>query len=400
MKKKSNLFILLLAAVLVSCGGGKKSGKPDFGDDEYAVRAVGAQSAELQTTYPATIKGVQDVEIRPKVSGFITKLCVHEGQAVKKGQLLFVIDNETFQAAVRQARAAVNTAKAQLNTAKLTYSNNEKLFKNNVIGTYELQSSKNNLEAAYAAVAQAQAAYVSAKQNLDFCYITSPANGVVGDLPYRVGALVSASSQQPLTTVSSIGTMQVYFSVTEKDLLDMTKGVGGINAAIKDYPAVKLQLADGTVYNHDGHVATVSGVIDPTTGTVSMRADFPNPEHLLKSGASGSIVVPHVSSSAIIIPQDAVSQVQDKFFVYVVGEGNKVKYTPVTVNPNNDGKNYIIESGLKAGDRIVMNGISGLTDGQKITPLTEAQYQEKLKKTEALGADQGDLSKLKKAFGK
>ena len=381
MKKKSNLFILLLAAVLVSCGGGKKSGKPDFGDDEYAVRTVGVQSAELQTTYPATIKGVQDVEIRPKVSGFITKLCVHEGQAVKKGQLLFVIDNETYQAAVRQARAAVNTAKAQLNTAKLTYSNNEKLFKNNVIGTYELQSSKNNLEAAYAAVAQAQAAYVSAKQNLDFCYITSPANGVVGDLPYRVGALVSASSQQPLTTVSSIGTMQVYFSVTEKDLLDMTKGVGGIN-------------------NHDGHVATVSGVIDPTTGTVSMRADFPNPEHLLKSGASGSIVVPHVSSSAIIIPQDAVSQVQDKFFVYVVGEGNKVKYTPVTVNPNNDGKNYIIESGLKAGDRIVMNGISGLTDGQKITPLTEAQYQEKLKKTEALGADQGDLSKLKKAFGK
>lgn len=399
MKKKSNLFILLLAAVLVSCGGGK-SGKPDFGDDEYAVRTIGGQSAELQTTYPATIKGVQDVEIRPKVSGFITKLCVQEGQTVKKGQLLFVIDNVTYAAAVRQAKAAVNTAKAQLNTAKLTYSNNEKLFKNNVIGTYELQSSKNSLEAAYAAVAQAEAAYTSAKQNLDFCYVTSPANGVIGNLPYRVGALVSASSQEPLTTVSSIGTMQVYFSMTEKDLLNMTKGVGGIHAAIKDYPAVKLQLADGTIYNHDGRVATVSGVIDPTTGTVSMRADFPNPEHLLKSGASGSIVVPHVNSSAIIIPQDAVSQVQDKYFVYVVGEGNKVKYTPVTVNSNNDGKNYIIESGLKAGDRIVVNGISALTDGQKITPLTEAQYQEKLKKTEAMGADQSDLSKLKKDFGK
>ena len=400
MKKTKILLVAALAAVLASCGGGKSGGKPNFGDNEYAVRTVQGQDANLQTTYPASIKGVQDVEIRPKVSGFITKLCVKEGQSVKAGQLLFVIDNVTYAAAVRQAKASVNAAKAQLNTATLTYNNSQKLFKNNVIGTYELQSSKNNLEAAYAAVAQAQAAYVSAKQNLDFCYITSPANGVVGDLPYRVGALVSASSQQPLTTVSSIGTMQVYFSVTEKDLLDMTKGVGGINAAIKDYPAVKLQLADGTVYNHDGHVATVSGVIDPTTGTVSMRADFPNPEHLLKSGASGSIVVPHVSSSAIIIPQDAVSQVQDKFFVYVVGEGNKVKYTPVTVNPNNDGKNYIIESGLKAGDRIVMNGISGLTDGQKITPLTEAQYQEKLKKTEALGADQGDLSKLKKAFGK
>lgn len=402
MNKKSNLLILLFAAAMMvaSCGSKKQGGKPNFGDDEYAVRTVSGQSTELQNTYPATVKGVQDVEIRPKVSGFITRLCVQEGQTVKKGQLLFVIDNVTYAAAVRQARAAVNSAKAQLNTAKLTYTNNEKLFKNNVIGSYELQSAKNTLEAAYAAVAQAEASYITAKQNLDFCYVTSPANGVIGDLPYRVGALVSASSQQPLTTVSNIGSMQVYFSMTEKDLLDMTKGVGGIHAAIKDYPAVKLKLADGTLYEHEGRVAAVSGVIDPTTGTVSMRADFPNPNHLLKSGASGSIVVPHHTSSAIIIPQDAVAQVQDKYFVYVVGSDNKVKYTPVTVNPNNDGKNYIIDGGLKAGDRIVMNGISGLTDGQKITPITEAQYQEKLKKTEAMGADQSDLSKLKKDFGK
>ena len=269
-----------------------------------------------------------------------------------------------------------------------------------MIGSYELESAKNAYESALAAVAQAEASYVSAKQNLDFCYVTSPANGVVGDLPYRVGALVSASSQQPLTTVSNISTMQVYFSMTEKDLLDMTKTAGGIHAAIKDYPAVKLQLADGTIYNQPGHVATVSGVIDPTTGSVSMRADFPNPEHLLKSGGSGSIVVPHNNSTAIIIPQDAVSQVQDKYFVYVVGKDNKVKYTPVTVNPNNDGKNYIIDGGLSVGDRIVVNGISSLTDGAEIKPLTEAQYQAKLKKTEDMGADQSDLNKLKKDFGK
>ena len=163
---------------------------------------------------------------------------------------------------------------------------------------------------------------------------------------------------------------------------------------------MKLQLADGTIYNPPGHVATVSGVIDPTTGSVSMRADFPNPEHLLKSGGSGSIVVPHNNSTAIIIPQDAVSQVQDKYFVYVVGKDNKVKYTPVTVNPNNDGKNYIIDGGLSVGDRIVVNGISSLTDGAEIKPLTEAQYQAKLKKTEDMGADQSDLNKLKKDFGK
>ena len=400
MNKTKILLIAVLTVVLASCGGGKSGGKPNFGDNEYAVRTVQGQNADLQTTYPATIKGVQDVEIRPKVSGFITKLCVKEGQQVKAGQLLFVIDNVTYAAAVRQAKAAVNAAKAQLNTARLTYDNSEKLFKNNVIGSYELQSSKNAMESAAAQLAQAEAAYISAKQNLNFCFVTSPANGVVGDLPYRVGALVSASSQQPLTTVSNNSTMQVYFSMTEKDLLDMTKTAGGINAAISSYPAVKLQLADGSIYNHPGKVATVSGVIDPTTGTVSMRADFPNPERVLKTGASGSIVVPHTATSAVIVPQDAVVEVQDKHFVYVVGKDNKVKYTPVEINSQNDGKNYIITSGLHIGDRFVVNGVSSLQDGMEIKPLTEAQYADKLKKTEELGEAQGDLGKLKKAFGK
>ncbi len=400
MNKTKILLIAVLTVVLASCGGGKSGGKPNFGDNEYAVRTVQGQNADLQTTYPATIKGVQDVEIRPKVSGFITKLCVKEGQQVKAGQLLFVIDNVTYAAAVRQARAAVNAAKAQLNTARLTYNNSQKLFKNNVIGSYELQSSKNAMESAAAQLAQAEAAYVSAKQNLDFCFVTSPANGVIGDLPYRVGALVSASSQQALTTVSNNSTMQVYFSMTEKDLLDMTKTAGGINAAISSYPAVKLQLADGSIYNHPGKVATVSGVIDPTTGTVSMRADFPNPERVLKTGASGSIVVPHTATSAVVVPQDAVVEVQDKHFVYVVGKDNKVKYTPVEINSQNDGKNYIITSGLHIGDRFVVNGVSSLQDGMEIKPLTEAQYADKLKKTEELGEAQGDLGKLKKAFGK
>ena len=400
MNKTKILLIAVLTVVLASCGGGKSGGKPNFGDNEYAVRTVQGQNADLQTTYPATIKGVQDVEIRPKVSGFITKLCVKEGQQVKAGQLLFVIDNVTYAAAVRQARAAVNAAKAQLNTARLTYNNSQKLFKNNVIGSYELQSSKNAMESAAAQLAQAEASYISAKQNLNFCFVTSPANGVVGDLPYRVGSLVSASSQQPLTTVSNNSTMQVYFSMTEKDLLDMTKTAGGVNAAISSYPAVKLQLADGSIYNHPGKVAAVSGVIDPTTGSVSMRADFPNPERVLKSGASGSIVVPHTATSAVVVPQDAVVEVQDKHFVYVVGKDNKVKYTPVEINSQNDGKNYIVTSGLHIGDRFVVNGVSSLQDGMEIKPLTEAQYADKLKKTEELGEAQGDLGKLKKAFGK
>lgn len=398
MNKRKFLSVVAIAAVLASCGGGKQ-GKPNFGDNEYAVRTVATQSAELQTTYPATIRGVQDVEIRPKVSGFITRLCVKEGQTVSKGQLLFVIDNVTFAAAERQASAAVNAAKSQLSTAKLTLENSEKLYKANVIGDYEMQSVRNAYESAKASLAQAQAAHASAKENLNFCYVNSPAAGVVGTLPYKVGALVSPSTPQPLTTVSDISTMQVYFSMTEKDMLEMSKTEGGMHAAISSYPAVKLQLADASVYAHEGKVAAVSGVIDATTGSVQVRADFPNPEKLLKSGGSGSVVVPHINSAAVVIPQEAVAQVQDKYFVYVVGKDNKVKYTSVTVDPKNDGQNYIITSGLEAGDRFVSKGISGLTDGTEIIPLTEQQYAEKLKKTEQLGGHQGDLNKLKEDLG-
>lgn len=396
MKRNKILLFAALAVMLVSCGS--KQGKPNFGDNEYAVITIGTQSYELETSYPATIQGMQDVEIRPKISGFITKLCVHEGQTVKKGQLMFVIDNVTYEAAVRQAKAAVNAAQAQLNTAKLTYDNNKKLFQNNVIGSYELESAKNSYESAQAALAQAQANYVSAKQNLDFCYVTSPANGVVGSLPYKVGALVSSSSATPLTVVSDISEMDIYFSMTEKDLLDMTKTAGGLAAAIKDYPPVKLKLADGTLYGHDGKVATVSGVIDQSTGSVSVIAKFPNPEHLLKSGGSGSIVVPHSDSNAILIPQDATVQIQDKYFVYVLGKDNKVKNTEITISPNDDGKNYIVTSGLKVGDKIVSTGVTTLTDGMEIKPITPEQYQKKINEAQELGKAQSDGKKLKEAL--
>lgn len=397
MKKKKVLMLAAITAMLVSCGG-KSNMK--FGDNEYAVRTVETQSTELENSYPATIRGIQDVEIRPKISGFITRLCVQEGQVVNAGQLLFVIDNVQYAEAAKQAKAAVAAAQAQLATAQLTYNNKVQLHKQNVIGTYDLQSAQNALLSAKASLAQARASYISAKQNLDFCYVKSPSHGVVGDLPYRVGALVSSSNAQALTTVSNIGKMYVYFSLTEKQLLEMTRESGSAHKAISEMPAVKLQLADGSIYSHEGKVTTVSGVIDKTTGTVSMRADFINPEQLLKSGGSGSIIIPYTNKSAIIIPQDAVADVQDKHFVYIVGSNNKVKYTEVQISANNDGKNYIITSGLKAGDKIVIAGISSLTDGMDIKPITEAQYAVKLKKAEQLGEAQSDAKKLKQAFGK
>lgn len=388
MKKIKLLFAVAVAATVLT-GCSKSGGASMGGDNQFPVRTLGTQNATLHTTYPATLKGIQDVEIRPKVSGFITKVYVQEGQAVRAGQVLFTIDSETYEAAVRQAAAAVNSAKAQLNQAKLTYTNNEALFKNKIIGNYELQNSLNSYETAKASVAQAEAALASARENLSFCTVHSPANGYIGSLPYKVGALVSPSVATPLTTVSNTNTIEVFFSMTEKDMLTLTKKAGNATMAIKDIPAVQLQLADGSTYNHEGRVVKMSGVVDPATGSISMIAHFANPEHLLRSGASGSIVIPQNDRNAIVIPQEATSQVQDKIFVYLLTEGNKVKYTEIKVNPENDGSNYVVTSGLKAGDKIVTKGLTKLSDGMEITPITEAQYEQNIKKAQSLGKDQG-----------
>lgn len=385
MKIKSLLFVVAVAVALVSCGGG--GGMPKFGDDEFPVQTIGSSSASMQTTYPATIKGIQDVEVRPKVSGFITKVYVHEGQTVSAGQVLFSIDSETYRAAVQQAQAGVNTAKAQLNTARLTYENNKKLFEKNVIGQYELSTAQNTYATAQASVAQAQAALASAKEQLSWCQVTSPSAGVIGSLPFKVGALVSASSA--LTTVSEIGTVEVFFSMSESQVLNLTKTAGNVNAALNALPAVKLQLADGTLYNHPGKIVKASGVIDPSTGSLSLIAHFANPERLLKSGGAGQIIIPNDNNAVIQVPQEACSEVQDKIFVYKVGKDNKVVYSEIKVNPQNDGNNYVVTSGLSVGDRIVVKGITKLTDGQNIKPITVEQYQKKLDNAAKLAESQG-----------
>ena len=375
--KKMKMFMVAAATIaLASCGGG--GGMPSFGDNEYPVEEVKTSDAEMQTTYPAVINGIQDVEIRPKMSGFLTQINVTEGQTVQAGQLLFVIDNETYQASVRQAQAAVNTAMAQCNTSKLTYENAKKLYDNKVVGDFELASAKNAYDVAQAQLAQAKAGLANAREMLQFCYVKSPTSGVIGSLPYKVGAMVSASSTPALTTVSNNSTMEVYFSITEKDMLAMSKNAGGMNAAIANFPSVKLQLADGTEYGHEGRVVKASGVVDAATGTIQIIARFSNPERLLKSGGSGSVIIKRDDSKAIVIPQSVVSQVQDKKFVYLLGKDNKVKYTEITVNPQNDGSNFIVTSGLNVGDKYVTNGITKLTDGMEIKPITPQQYQKKI----------------------
>ena len=358
-------------SVLTACGGGQ--GGMKMGDNEFAVQSVTVTSSSQTTQYPATIKGLQDIEIRPQVSGFIVKLCVDEGATVRKGQALFQIDPTQYKAAYDQAKAGVESAKE-------TEANKKMLHEQKIISDFEYQTAVNNLLTAKANLAQAEAAYAAAKQNLGFCTVTSPSDGVIGTFPYRVGALVSASVAQPLTTVSQIGDMYVYFSMTEKQLLALTKAGGTLKEQLEKMPAVKLQLSDGTMYDAEGKIDAVSGVIDQTTGSVSMRAIFPNKQNILRSGCMANVVFPYAMDNIILIPQTATQEIQDKKFVYVLQADSTLKHTEIQVSNLNDGKNYIVTGGLKEGDKVVVEGVQTLQDGQKIVPITVAQKEAKYQK--------------------
>lgn len=362
---------MLSAALLTACGS-KSSQMPEANKD-FAVETVKTTEADLKTSYPATIKGMQDIEIRPKVSGYLTKLLVDEGATVRKGQPLFLIDSEQYQAAVNSAKAQVRVCKANIATQKLTVENKQALFDQKIISSYDLQMAKNTLESYEAQLAAAQASLQSAQDNLRWCTVTSPSDGVVGMIPYRVGSLVSASSAQPLTTVSNISQMYVYFSMTEKQLLGLTREQGGLSAAISKMPAVSLVLSDGTEYSQSGVVSTVSGVIDSNTGSVQMRATFDNAGHVLRSGGTGSILIPIHQKDAILIPQKATYEIQNKKFVYVVGADNKVQSREIEVLVQNDGQNYVVSNGLKVGERIVIDGVNRLKNDMQINPITPAQ---------------------------
>ena len=377
---KSRLVLLACClALLSSCGQGNQNAG---NAPEYAVVTVNTTTANITNSYPATIKGKQDVEIRPMVSGFITKLHVDEGSVVRKGQVLFTIDQVQYEAAVKTAEAAVQTAKAALQTQELTTQNNRELNKKGIVSDYQLSTSENQLAQAKASLAQAEASLVNAKRNLEYTEVTSPSDGIVGQIPYRIGSLVSASMSTPLTTVADNSEMFAYFSMTERQLLSMVREGGTTQEILDKLPRIQLQLIDGSIYPDSGRVATISGVIDPTTGSVSMRALFPNDHNILRSNSTGNVIFPNPMQNVIMIPQSATSEIQDKRFVYVVQADNTVKNTEIKTFTLDDGKNFFVTSGLKAGDKVVIEGVQALHDGQAITPITpadkEAAYQKAL----------------------
>ena len=371
---------LALAATFTACGG-EKSGMP-AANNEYAVAKLQTTVADLNTSYPATIKGMQDVEIRPRVAGHITQLLVDEGDFVRVGQPLFVIDPVQYKSAVTAAEAQVNVVKANLATQKLTVDNKRMLFGKSIISQYDLDLAINQMKSIEAQLEQAQANLTNARENLSYCTVTSPSNGVVGSIPYRVGSLVSSSTQKPLTVVSNIDKMFVYFSMTENQLLDMTRDHGGINAAKDSLPNVSLVLSDGSEYNKEGRVTAISGVIEPNTGAVQMRATFDNAERLLRSGATGSILIPTFDSQAIVVPQKSTFDIQDKKFVYVLNNDSTIAAREISVLVQNDGVNFVVSKGLKAGETIVLEGVRQLRAGAKITPITQAQSDANRKKQE------------------
>ena len=371
MKSRIVLFAFCLT-LLSSCG---KKGFDMGGAPECAVQTLQPATVNLTSSYPATIKGKQDVEIRPQVSGFITKVCVDEGSMVRKGQVLFIIDPTQYEAAARSAKAAVATAEAAVSTQQITVDNKRALNKKNIISDYDLAMAENSLASAKAQLASAKAQLISAEQNLGFTNVKSPSDGIVNDIPYRLGSLVSPSITTPLTIVSDITEMYVYASLTEKQLLELVRKDGSQSAAVETYPEVQLQLSDGSTYDQKGKIETISGVINANTGAVSIRATFPNSNHLLRSGGMGNLIIPYHMENALVVPQKATTEIQDKKFVFLQQPDNTVKMNEITILNIDNGQEYVVTSGLKQGDLIVIENVGTLKDGQTIKPTTPAQSE-------------------------
>ena len=347
---------LLLLCCLVAATGCKQA-PPAQMETGYEVMTVAPADRMILSTYSATIRGRQDIDIYPQVSGTLTKVCVTEGQRVKNGQTLFIIDQVPYEAALQTAVANVKSAEAALATAQLTYESKEELYKENVVSAFDLSTAKNSLLSAKAQLAQAKAQEVNARNNLSYTVVKSPSDGVIAMLPYALA--------QPLTTVSDNSDMYVYFSLTENELLSLINQYKNMDEALKNMPEVELKLIDGSVYGEKGRVESISGVINRQTGTVGVRAVFPNASGILHSGASGSVLVPNSYKGVIVIPQEATVAMQDKISVYKVVDG-KATSTLITVAAINDGREYIVLDGLKVGDEIVSQGAGLLREGTQV----------------------------------
>lgn len=355
---------LFSALLLISCGN-KQEEKQEAPASVYPTLVLSTQNAQLESVYPVTIKGQEDIEIRPRVDGFIEAIYVDEGAVVRKGQTLFKINSPSSKQALMTAEASVSSAEATLNTARLNVDRFRPLAEKGIVSNVQLQTYENSYLAAKATLEQAKATLYSARATESWTNVTSPVDGVVGAITYRQGSLVDKGNV--LTTVANTSNVYAYFSLNEKDLLEFLKNAEGKTQAekIKNMPEVTLVLADGSVYPEKGKIGTIAGVVNVSTGSAGFRAEFPNPQGLLRSGTSGKISIPQHLNDVYVIPQKATFNQQDKVLVYKV-QGDSVQQALITVSTMPDGKNYAVTSGLNAGDRIVTDGVATLMNGKKI----------------------------------
>lgn len=365
MKLRHFIWGAIVLSIFASCN--KKDDKN--GDEkapEYQTTVISKQNVTLESTYPANVKGQEDIEIRPRIDGYIDQIFVDEGSIVKKGQSLFKIDSPSAIQGKRTAEAAVTAAEAQVQTAQLNVNRIKPLADKGIVSVTQLETYQNALESAKAALMQAKAQLMNAESTLSWTNVTSPVDGIVGSIPFRLGSLVN--SQNILTTVANTKEVYVYFSLDEKYLMDILNKLEGKTEAekIKNFPPVKLKLKDGTIHPQEGKISTIGGQVNVTTGTTLLRADFPNADKVLRSGFSGSVIVPTHLEDVIVIPQKATFAQQDKFLTWKV-QGDTVVNALVEVIPTPGGKDYVITKGLEVGDRIVVDGIVSLRNGMKIT---------------------------------
>lgn len=354
----------MLAASVVSCGPG--AGGPDS-EKTLPVMVVSSCNMEVSETYSSSIRGLQDVEIVPQVSGRIVRLCVKEGENVKRGQVLAVIDRVPYEAALRTAEANVAVAEAKVETAEIELRGKQSLFDEHVISDYELSLGRSQLAAARAELEQVKAQETDARNNLSYTELRSPSDGVTGTLPYRIGSLVGPSMAQPFTVVSDNSEMYAYFSVSENNLRRMAARYGSVKKMIAEMPEVALRLNDGSLYGHNGRVETVSGVVDQTTGAVQVKALFPNPDLELMSGTIGDIIICNTVADAVTIPVAATVELQDKVIAYRL-DGGRAVAAYLSVKRSDDGKDFIVKEGLAPGDTIIAEGVGLVREGMMVKP--------------------------------
>lgn len=356
------IALAITGAVFSSCNR-QPSAAPVSND--YPVMKLKKTDAVWTDRYTVSIKGKQNVEIRPQVSGQIVKICIDEGASIRKGQPLFIIDQVPYKAALETAEANVESAKAKLATARLTMESKQQLYEQQIVSAFDLQTAQNSLREAEAGLAQARAAETNARNDLSYTVIKSPVDGVASMIPYKVGTLVSSSMSVPLTTVSNEDEMYAYFSMTEKQVQDLVLAYGSMKAMLQSMPEIKLQLPGGKEYAHTGRIDAVSGTVDAQTGAVIVRATFPNPEKLLMNGGTATVLIRQRQTGSIVIPQSATFEVQNKRFAYKVVSG-KATSTAIEAKAIDGGKSLMVLSGLTEGDVIISEGAGLVREGATV----------------------------------